>query len=122
MATSKKKDSSTTSLLMIIIGALLIILSYVYVFSPAMDKKKTYNDEVKELNNTISERESKVSQQTKYEEDNEKLRKANMELFLKVGSTKSDEEIQRDTTGIEPEEKKQPRKFEDLFDDKGNLK
>ena len=69
MATSKKKDSSTTSLLMIIIGALLIILSYVYVFSPAMDKKKTYNEEVKELNNTISERENKVSQQTKYEED-----------------------------------------------------
>lgn len=61
------------------------------------------------------------NEKTKFEEDNEKLRQANMELFLKVGSTKTPEEIQKDTTGVDTEEKK-TRKFEDLFDDKGNLK
>lgn len=57
----------------------------------------------------------------KYESDNEKLRKTNMDLFLQVGSTKSDDERKKDTTGLEDEEKKK-RKFEDLFDEKGGIK
>ncbi len=56
-----------------------------------------------------------------YEEDNEKLRNANMQLFLKVGANKTEKEIQEDQVG-KTEEEKDPRKFEDLFDDKGNLK
>ena len=55
----------------------------------------------------------------KYKEDNEKLRQANMQLFLRVGST-TPEEAQKETTGADPV--KEPRKFEDLFDEKGNLK
>lgn len=57
----------------------------------------------------------------KYEDDNEKLRSANMQLFLKVGSGKTEQEIKNDSVG-KIEEESQPRKFEDLFDDKGNLK
>lgn len=57
----------------------------------------------------------------KFEEDNEKLRSANMQLFLKVGANKTEKEIQEDQVG-KTEEDKEPRKFEDLFDDKGNLK
>ena len=57
----------------------------------------------------------------KFEEDNEKLRSANMQLFLRVGANKSEKEIQQDQTG-QTEEEKDPRKFEDLFDDKGNIK
>lgn len=49
----------------------------------------------------------------KLTDDNEKLRQANMSLFLKVGETK-------------PQEQKKPEdttpKFGDLFDEKGNLK
>ena len=56
-----------------------------------------------------------------YEEDNEKLRNANMQLFLRVGANKTEKEIQEDQIG-KTEEEKDPRKFEDLFDDKGNLK
>lgn len=56
----------------------------------------------------------------KFEEDNEKLRSANMQLFLKVGANKSEKEILEDQTGQAPE--KEPRKFEDLFDSKGNIK
>lgn len=53
--------------------------------------------------------------------DNETLRAANMNLFLKVGANKSEAERIKDTTGInqEPAEK---RKFEDLFDEKGGIK
>lgn len=61
-----------------------------------------------------------MEENKKYIDDNEKLRQANMQLFLRVGADKTEEEIKKDSTGIE--EEKQPRKFEDLFDDKGNLK
>lgn len=51
---------------------------------------------------------------TKLTADNEKLRGANLELFLKVGSP------------AKPEDKKKPEdttpKYEDLFDEKGELK
>ena len=60
-------------------------------------------------------------QNKSFEEDNEKLRSANMQLFLRVGANKTEEEIQKNQVGG-TEVDKEPRKFEDLFDDKGNLK
>ena len=57
----------------------------------------------------------------KFEEDNEKLRSANMQLFLRVGANKTEKEIKEDQVG-QADDDKEPRKFEDLFDDKGNLK
>lgn len=62
------------------------------------------------------------SKNTSYKEDNEKLREANMQLFLRVGSNKTEEELKKDKTGIKEEEEITPRKFSDLFDEKGNLK
>lgn len=56
-----------------------------------------------------------------YKEDNETLRKANMKLFLRLGDDKSPEEIKKDQVG-ELEKEKEPRKFEDLFNEKGDLK
>lgn len=57
----------------------------------------------------------------KYMEDNERIRAANMELFLQVGQKTDPATIQKNKTGIDdkPEEK---LKFEDLFDEKGGLK
>ena len=57
----------------------------------------------------------------KYMEDNERIRAANMELFLQVGEKKDPADVQREKTGVDdkPEEK---LKFEDLFDEKGGLK
>lgn len=46
--------------------------------------------------------------------DNEKLRQANLDLFLKVGTTKPADDKK-------PDEDKTP-KYEDLFDKDGNLK
>lgn len=61
------------------------------------------------------------SKNIKYQEEMEKLREANMQLFLRVGSNKTEEEVKEDKTGIK-EEVKEPRKFSELFDEKGNLK
>lgn len=47
--------------------------------------------------------------------DNEKLRQANMSLFLKVGDQKPADKDQKPAADTTP-------KFEDLFDDQGNLK
>lgn len=56
-----------------------------------------------------------------FEEDNETLRKANMKLFLRLGDDKSPEEIKKDQVG-EVDKVKEPRKYEDLFNEKGELK
>lgn len=53
--------------------------------------------------------------------DNETLRSANMKLFLRVGG-KTPEESIKDTTGADPEPPKEKLKFEDLLNDKGELK
>jgi len=55
----------------------------------------------------------------KISEDNEKLRAANMKLFTSLGVDKKPDE-EKDPTEPEPEPEK--RKFEDLFNEKGELK
>lgn len=50
------------------------------------------------------------------EEDNEKLRAANMKLFMRVGDHTAPEPI----PGTEPPKEK--RKFENLFNEKGDIK
>lgn len=57
-----------------------------------------------------------------YIDDNEKLRSANMQLFLRIGDNKTPEEVTKDLTGVKEEPTPEPRKFESLFDDKGGLK
>ncbi|MBR0369959.1 MAG: hypothetical protein IJH63_04460 [Methanobrevibacter sp.] len=54
-------------------------------------------------------------------DDNEKLRSANQKLFLMVGADKTDQQRVEDQTGLK-EETKEPRKFENLFNEKGELK
>ena len=68
---------------------------------------------VQDYDNTTAEKETALSQAQKLVHDNEKLRAANMDLFLKIGEpAKKDEK----TT---PEDL--TPKFETLFDPKGNL-
>lgn len=62
------------------------------------------------------------TEKEKYEADNEKLRQANMDLFLRVGSEKSKEEQIKDSTGIDTKPPAEKRKFEDLFNEKGGIK
>lgn len=63
MAANAKKDNSTTSILMIVIGILLAFASYMYVYTPCMEKKNTYNEEIDVLDSTIADREDKKSRE-----------------------------------------------------------
>lgn len=55
-------------------------------------------------------------------DDNETLRSANMKLFLRVGESKEDSERKKDETGIEQKEAPKKRSFDDLFNEKGEIK
>lgn len=60
-----------------------------------------------------------INENNTYKDDNEKLRSANMQLFLRVGAkSENKKEEKPDGTQEDPE----PRKFEDLFDEKGGIK
>lgn len=69
---------------------------------------------IEDYNTVIAEMETARTTAEKLTADNEKLRQANMNLFLKVGETKKEEETKQD-------EDNKPT-FEDLFDEDGNLK
>ena len=69
---------------------------------------------IEDYNTVTAETETAKTTAQKLTADNEKLRQANMNLFLKVGETKKEEQPK-------PDEDKIP-KFEDLFDENGNLK
>lgn len=72
--------------------------------SNVFDEMETDKTTITTLNSTIEQNKT----------DLEDLRKANMQLFLRVGEQKSPEKQKEDSTGIkDPESNK--RKFEDLF-------
>lgn len=53
--------------------------------------------------------------------DNETLRSANMKLFLRVGEEKNADEKRKDETGVD-DKKIEKRSFDDLFNEKGEIK
>lgn len=63
----------------------------------------------------ITEVETATTTATQLTSDNEKLRKANMDLFLKVGADVTKQQDQQKVEDDTPT-------FDDLFDEKGNLK
>lgn len=85
-----------------------------------VERRTMLTDLTESITNIFDTNNELMEKNKQFEEDNEKLRSANMQLFLRVGANKSDNEIQADQTGVEAD--KEPRKFENLFDDKGNLK
>jgi hypothetical protein len=56
------------------------------------------------------------------EQNNETLRDANMQLFLQVGQQKDPAEVQKGTMGAEPKGEEKKLSFNDLFDERGNIK
>ena len=75
-----------------------------------------------EVSRVYDENSSLTESNKSYVEDNEKLRSANMKLFLRVGEEKTPQEINENKTGVKNEPTPEPRKFSDLFNDKGGLK
>ena len=51
----------------------------------------------------------------------ESIRQANMKLFTQLGSQKTPEQTTEEQTGLKQDDVKPPRKFTDLYDDKGNF-
>ncbi len=81
------------------------------------DEVSKIYDNVDSLTDTINTLNEKS---TKDKEQIDKLQKANMDLFLRVGTNKTQEEVNQTSTGIEKEPDK--RKFEDLFNNEGGDK
>lgn len=74
-------------------------------------------ENIDDLNNQIN---TLNESSTKDKEQIDKLQKANMDLFLRVGTTKSEKDINKDSTGVDSEPEK--LKFEDLFKKEGDDK
>lgn len=75
------------------------------------DMSKVFDD-IEVDKTTISTLNSKIEDNNK---DLEDLRKANMQLFLRVGEQKSPQKQAEASTGIKQEPEANKRKFEDLF-------
>ena len=75
-----------------------------------------------EVSRVYDENSTLTESNKSYLEDNEKLRSTNMQLFLRVGENKTPEQINEDKTGVKDDPTPEPRKFENLFNDKGGLK
>lgn len=58
---------------------------------------------------------------TNLKAEREKLREANMELFLRVGETKNADTVKENETGVKAETNTK-MSFTDLFDEKGGIK
>lgn len=72
-----------------------------------------------DMTGVFDENENLKESNKQFETDNETLRQANMKLFLRVGSDKQEEQGEEGNQGNAEDEK---LKFEDLFDDKGEIK
>ena len=64
---------------------------------------------------TLATVDTSTKEVEKFKLENEKLRQANMNLFMKIGTTKEDEET-------EEEEEENTLTFDALFNEKGELK
>lgn len=71
-----------------------------------------------EIGSIYDANETLTASNNQYKTDNEALRSANMQLFLKVGGGLKSSQM--DGVGSDP--KPEPLKYEDLFNEKGGLK
>lgn len=85
-----------------------------------VDRRTLITEITDEVNNLYDNNDSLTNLNNKYIDENEKLKNANMKLFLQV-SGNNDNKID-DNKNENDEGEKQPRKFEDLFNEKGRLK
>lgn len=84
-------------------------------------ERRTLLDSLRdEINGVYDENENLTNQNNDLVQANESLRSTNMDMFLQLGEQKSKKDIIKNETGSDSEP--EPRKFEDLFNDKGELK
>ena len=84
-------------------------------------ERRTMLDSLRdEINGVYDENENLTEQNNNLVQANESLRSTNMDMFLQLGEQKSKKEVIKNETGSDSES--EPKKFEDLFNDKGELK
>ena len=72
-----------------------------------------------EINGVYDENDNLAEQNNNLVQANESLRATNMDFFLQLGEQKSKKEVIKNELGSDDEPEK--KKFEDLFNDKGEL-
>ena len=101
-------------------------------FENSIKEIGTCEDEVKrrelltslndKMGNVFDDNETLKTDNDKYKEENERLIESNRKYFMRLETQKTEQGKQKEVTGEEGEEPKEPRKFENLFDDKGGIK
>ena len=74
------------------------------------------------MGTVFADNETLKADNDKYKEENDKLIESNRKYFLRLETQKTEKEKQEEVTGTQEEKKEEPRKFEDLFDEKGGIK
>lgn len=82
-----------------------------------VQRRDMLNDLQNNVSSIFDENTSLTERNTSLTTDNETLRSANMKLFLQVGSDEPNT-----PNGSEVDKAKEKRKFEDLFNEKGEIK
>lgn len=100
-------------------------------FENSIKEIGTCEDEVKrrelltslndKMGNVFDDNATLKADNDKYKEENDRLIESNRKYFMRLETQKTEKEKQDDITGDEGK-KEEPRKFEDLFDDKGGIK
>ena len=84
-------------------------------------ERRTMLDSLRdEINGVYDENENLTSRNDELVKANENLRSTNMDMFLQLGEQKSKKEVIKNETGSDGEP--ETKKFEDLFNEKGELK
>lgn len=101
-------------------------------FENSIKEIGTCEDEVKrrelltslndKIGNVFDDNATLKADNDKYKEENEKLIESNRKYFMRLETQNTQKEKQNEVTGEKEEEPKEPRKFENLFDDKGGIK
>lgn len=101
-------------------------------FESSIKEIGTCEDEVKrrellqslndEMVNVFDDNETLKADNDKYKEENEKLIESNRKYYMRLETQNTQTQKQKEVTGDDGEEPKEPRKFENLFDDKGGIK
>lgn len=93
---------------------LLQLLQDIGTCEDAADRRAKLTQAVDAVNGVFDSNDTLTAANTKFETDNKKLQEYNMQLFLKVGGQKKEPENKGTET-------KEDLKYENLFNEKGEL-
>ena len=94
---------------------LLAIITEIGTCEDAAQRRALLTQVTDAVNGVYDTNDTLTASNAKFDEDNKKLQEYNMQLFLRVGG-------QKKQTEPEEEKKTEPLKYENLFNEKGELK